>query len=394
MPRFAFRLPQVLLSLLLVSQALAQAPLYVDRINMTSPPVPGSGHDYLRMLNDTVNPANGSLSVRIEAPVPKQRGDLNFPYFVFGYDSTGVSLPTSMVTCTSIGGFCQTSLRVQWDNSSNAPECGTGLLPGTFVANAGVGKICNQYVGLSTFIPGPNINATCDYFTGFVYIDPYGARHGLNLQWISKTGAHPAETRVVTGTEAPRRQLSPAAEMESIRERYRGTRARLNGPFPFQTYETDSHGRASLEDTNGNCCGPTVQTTVANGQITSATIPGLASPYSFTYGPATRNYTPGSTFISSGSSASGCPSTLPTENTSKTVVKTITLPNGQKYQLEYDQTFGLLNKIIYPTGAWISYTWAGNSSSESLGIDRRHSIANIGTDGRILHWCRAFGQRP
>jgi len=41
--------------------------------NTTSTPVPGSGHDYVHMLNETVNPSNGSLSLRIQVPMPKGR---------------------------------------------------------------------------------------------------------------------------------------------------------------------------------------------------------------------------------------------------------------------------------------------------------------------------------
>ncbi|MGH9356433.1 MAG: hypothetical protein ACRD10_09915, partial [Terriglobia bacterium] len=38
-----------------------------------STPIPGAGHDYIHMLTETVNPADGSLSVRIHVPVPKGR---------------------------------------------------------------------------------------------------------------------------------------------------------------------------------------------------------------------------------------------------------------------------------------------------------------------------------
>src|SRR5882762_3992694 len=55
--------------------------------NITAVPVPGVGHDYLHDLDEIVNPANGSLSIRIEAPRPKERG-LNYPFYAFIYDST------------------------------------------------------------------------------------------------------------------------------------------------------------------------------------------------------------------------------------------------------------------------------------------------------------------
>jgi hypothetical protein len=59
--------------------------------NQTSNPVPGVGHDYIHMLNETVNPANGSVSLRIQVPIPKGRG-LTLP-FAFAYDSAGIWAP-------------------------------------------------------------------------------------------------------------------------------------------------------------------------------------------------------------------------------------------------------------------------------------------------------------
>src|SRR5438874_7793061 len=48
-------------------------------------PVPGVGHNYIKMLNETVNPATGSVSIRISVPIAPGRG-ITVP-FSFGYDS-------------------------------------------------------------------------------------------------------------------------------------------------------------------------------------------------------------------------------------------------------------------------------------------------------------------
>lgn len=56
--------------------------------NTTCTPIPGVGHDYIHLLSETVNPANGSVSLRIQVPMPKGRG-ITIP-FSFGYDSNGV----------------------------------------------------------------------------------------------------------------------------------------------------------------------------------------------------------------------------------------------------------------------------------------------------------------
>jgi hypothetical protein len=59
---------------------------------VTSTPVPGAGHDYIGDLVDTISPADGSVSIRIKAPVPSGRG-IKLP-FSFNYDSAGVVQPT------------------------------------------------------------------------------------------------------------------------------------------------------------------------------------------------------------------------------------------------------------------------------------------------------------
>jgi hypothetical protein len=51
----------------------------------TSTPVPGVGHNYLGMLNETVEPANGAVSLRIGVPVPQGRR-LTLP-FSFAYET-------------------------------------------------------------------------------------------------------------------------------------------------------------------------------------------------------------------------------------------------------------------------------------------------------------------
>jgi hypothetical protein len=55
--------------------------------DVESVPIPGAGRDYVGFLQETVNPANGSLSVRIAVPIPEGR-KLTTP-FSFAYDSDG-----------------------------------------------------------------------------------------------------------------------------------------------------------------------------------------------------------------------------------------------------------------------------------------------------------------
>ncbi len=44
-------------------------------------PAPGAGHDYIHMLNETVTPANGGLSIKIDLPAPQGRG-ITLPFAI------------------------------------------------------------------------------------------------------------------------------------------------------------------------------------------------------------------------------------------------------------------------------------------------------------------------
>lgn len=86
MGKFPLRILQMAAVFVMVcgaSRALAQA-----LTNMNSTPVPGSGHEYIQLLDETVNPANGALSLRINIPTPSGRG-ITVPYGM-RYDTNGI----------------------------------------------------------------------------------------------------------------------------------------------------------------------------------------------------------------------------------------------------------------------------------------------------------------
>jgi len=90
-------------------------------------------------------------------------------------------------------------------------------------------------------------------------------------------------------------------------------------------------------------------------------VSGLAQPYTVSWGNASQNF---STGITSYGSPSLCSTPWLASTGSIAVVTAITLPNGQSFQFFYDSTYGLLNKIVYPNGGYISYSWAPNAQSE------------------------------
>jgi len=122
-------------------------------INVTddqSAPIPGVGHNYIHMLSETVDPANGSVSVHINIPVPKSRG-FTLP-FGFVYNSNGVTYPSGNVNGSqewfhNLGGWANT-------------------LPGLNAQK------------LSYFDSSGN---ECDYWTDFMFTDPSGGGHALGL---------------------------------------------------------------------------------------------------------------------------------------------------------------------------------------------------------------------
>jgi RHS repeat-associated protein len=85
-----------------------------------------------------------------------------------------------------------------------------------------------------------------------------------------------------------------------------------------------------------------------------------------TWGTATSNWNPNST-LNPGTGSGGssiCPA-LPADTVSQSVVTAITLPNGEQYTFSYNSTYGMLDKITYPSGGYIQYTWGVNPQSAS-----------------------------
>jgi RHS repeat-associated protein len=358
----AFALP--VLSCIFALPSSAQQ-IDVSGINVAQTPLPGSGHDYIKMLQETVNPANGSLSVRIEAPVPKQRGDVNYPYYIFGYDSSGVSLPSgSLFYSEAPVGVYTPSFEFSWtDNSfiNTGPGVGpsaVGLIPGGSVANAGVGQVFYQDVNYTMQIGDPPFTRNCGYFTGYSIIDPQLTRHSLGMQWVYNDNS--------TG-QGGAGDCGIASFFPEGDSQYQATLVGTVDTPSVQFYATDAHGRSyTLEDTNGNGGGGVGQKTIVNNQVTAIAIPGITNPYSITYGTQSRSYQPGSNpLVINGVPACGV---IPKETSTKVVVNNITLPNGQKYTFGYQSPYALLNSITYPTGAKVTYIWTPQTLAESLGV--------------------------
>lgn len=350
----------VLLSLFVCSPCWAQITNVTDT---TSTPVPGAGHDYLGILNETVNPANGSLSVRISTPVPPGR-KLTVP-FSFAYDSNGtVILQPSFSDLFWATPLLQTT----WQNV--VPTLSYSMI-----------KVPNVPGGI----------AYCWVAYDYVYQDASGGRHPLYLSIygpatgrVDCSGAvMPDGFTVVTATNGgdgivqgytPAIPSGQAFTMQKVWVTDADgtvvtfTPTQLNGNY---TVVPDT-----IEDRNGNVVTvnhpspPTVVNSYTDTLGRASVSLSYANPETISVS-GVNNYT--AAYGSQSASGSGltinqfsgsCPVRGLGEY-SLNQLTTLTLPNGKTYQFFYEPNWGMLSKIVYPTGGYVSYTWGVNHNSEA-----------------------------
>lgn len=347
-------------------------------INETKTPVPGSGHDYIKLFSEMVNPANGSVSMRVGAPMPKQRGDVDHPFWLFSYDSPNVTVLGSFVSAVSGSDGPEITLDLDATSSSaGGINSYTGIFPGGFVSNEGVNFVNFGFATLTVNLPagGP---LTCQYSTGYTYTDDQGTVHTFpQLNWISQgsngdCNAFNVHEGLTTEWDFERSQYvgilpNPANEG--------------NGLPPPTLQFADAHGLLNgVSDTNGNTYQNFAQLATSGYTVTSVTLPWASKPFTYTYTTVSGNYTIGLTKLSS-YNVGGCSlgGGLPTISFNNQALQTIGLPNGNglEYQFFYGENnsdtsvhnpYGQINEVIYPNGGWVKYTWGMNSNSEVIGV--------------------------
>jgi YD repeat-containing protein len=337
-----------------------------------APPIPGVGHEYIKMLNETVNPATGSVSIRISLPVPASRG-FSIP-FAFGYDSNSEHHRSGPSTF--------------WDNSSYLGEGGWSYVVPTLSFNPHT----IQYVPISG-----GSAYTCTFVNDHVFQDPNGTTHNLYLAVFQPnntgncvypsnstptnylSGGDPWVQAVTTGTYTVEPPVTVADQSGTVY--YFANSANVhavNGVMSsLPTWIEDRNGnKITVTDSgNGNFVIPD---TAGRNAISSSgfgatgntvTVSGL-SPYVVTWGTSQINW-PYSENIANDAGSNTC-GTLGLNNYTLSgmplgEITQIQLPNGQSYQFQYSDTVsGLLTKIIYPTGGYIRYVWGTNSLSDSI----------------------------
>jgi len=369
-----FFLPFVFLAMGLFASAQIE-----NVTDSTSTPIPGAGHDYIKTFSETVNPANGSVSIRIQTPTPSGRG-ISLP-FSFAYDSNGAS----HVTSDGHG-------LAQWvDNFAYLSQGGWSYSV----------PVLSDFDRVVT-IPGqpgqpPRV---CTYTNDYVLQDATGGRHSLAVSYIVSTGtacSGIATAKLSGGDDYYQTSLSAtlAAVVDSGGTVYtfHGSGQHVGGSIPGAA----SSLPYSIEDRNGNQVVVTDLGLQQNGVAGSFTltdplgrtllsssgfgvsgntmaVSGLSTPYSITWGTSNLNYSANAVLLYNGENE--CWSSFNSDTGTDKVITKITLPNTQSYQFSYDSTYGVVNQITYPTGGWVEYTWGLNGDSEAADFEDTSSGAN------------------
>src|ERR1051325_106573 len=309
-----------------------------------APPKPGVGHDYIGLLNETVNPVIGSVSIKISAPTPAGR-EIRLP-FAFSYDSNSANhlLGPSLGWTDNLGYLA----RGGW----------TYLVP----------RITDQTHGLTWKPINSNFPYTCIFHNSFVLTDLQGYTHALgmaafqannsgNCQWPGNStpaevlgggdpyfqsvgtthSAFPVTTSDLDGTVYyfSGQKVSNYGTGEEYMPDWIETRngnkivyTGTSGAFTF----TDSAGRSVISVNGFGASGNTVA------------VAGLANPYTVTWGTANFNTSYAGTASNQPPLTYGCGSGASPPR-SQPEITAIALPNGQLYQFQYDSATGLIRKI-------------------------------------------------
>lgn len=328
----------------------------------TATPIPGTGHDYLQDMAETISPADGSVSVRIKTPVPSGRG-ITLP-FSFNYDSNGVYAPK--------------------DDQEGGVNFASNL---NFMSSGGWAYGIPRLDVTRILVPNPGYpNRPCVVYTSYAFTDANGTRHSLNdAESVTATVAGcPASVNNYGDTQFQSFQGSAFLSLSDAD----GT------TYGFEPGAIQSpNGEAltslpSIEDRNGNFLnftpnsstgGFTAQDTLSRTVISASgfgttgntvAISGLQAPNTLTWGTSTLNDV--SVETKTISTVSGCAGFDNPFSGSNSVVTAIELPNGQSFQFGYDPTYGLLNSITYPAGNYVTYTWEQNPNSAYIAVNALH----------------------
>jgi len=217
----------------------------------------------------------------------------------------------------------------------------------------------------------------CDFTNDYIFHDSLGGRHALGLayMWDSYGQCNyfsPQPVTVSAGGDDIVRSSFPSSSVNpltvahpdgTVYQFYVVNPRGADGEslYVFPSFLEDRNGNKVVFSTNGSAAtmtdtaGRAAVLTSGFGSTSGDTISvsGLQNPYAVHIGTISTSMAAPSQKLLIGDQY--CQS-ISGDNESQGAVTSIVLRNGQEYQFQYDVTFGTLSKIIYPTGAYVSYS--------------------------------------
>lgn len=388
-------------------------------------PVAGAGHDYINLLSETVNPADGSLSLTLKLPTPNGRG-ISLP-FALTYNSSVIQVSSYQPGYT----WWIPNPKSGWSNS----------LPYLSWWNTGVNNIESEH---------PPLTDTCYFSTSYEFYDESSSAHSLDMADVSpgdvndscsspNGGAYSffpvfngGDSQVKsTFTEdcgngffssgnggiecqfanSPVKVLDGAGTIYSFPANFSTGNADAVPPtaqigeYPTSIEDrngnvinfsvagsgalsaTDTAGRAVLSFNSPTGTGPT---TITAGALTYTIAYKPTASYSYSVPGETLPPPTGVTGTDTVCSFTGTAAWTATGSSSN--ISTLTLPNGQQYTFQYDPTYGLLNEIDYPDGGKVTYTWGFPSDYSTNALFA--GSQNNGTGPTLSNACNFLYSTP
>jgi hypothetical protein len=364
-----------------------------------SPPSFGHGHDYIQLMNETVNPADGSLTLSIGVPTPSGRG-LNFPY-ALKYNSSEIR-SLQEPPAGGPGG----PIYVQWAYPAYTQTTYQGwsdTLPRLVVQHT---PAFEGYV--SPYGDQGWYSVVCEAWQGFQFTDVSGQVHQFNNfivgggsggqdfycpggSAMGTDGTVQGEAFTINGNGGGAEYATAdgtvyqfildgssdagvVSALPYLIEDKNGNKLTIGdgegegggiGPFPASTV-TDTLGRTVISYQQG-----------ADANHKLLYVSGIPNPYIIALAqssPSTGIAVPQVSYdYGSGSTAN----TLPPLPALSGGISSIGLPDGGSYTFSYDSVFGNINKITYPNGGYVSYTWGFPSDySDDANYQSQYTICD------------------
>jgi len=377
---------------------MAQVP---DPVVAAQAPTPGSGHNYIGLATETVNPADGSLTFDLPLPLPPGRG---------------ISLPFSIHYDSGLMYY----LSPYKDLTSTFPALNWTLTPGSSAPFSIPFLSFQAQIKRAWYqATGQGQTATyhqCDWTTGFVFRGLDGVQYPLGqvgASWSDAASA-PGDTPdpncpyeppaggtfhgllVAPGTQNPNQNYGqPAMTLTD----HSGTTysfaavpiGQISSFVPFT--EPELLFPQTITDRNGNQITLTVLGQHETGYIdtlgrtvvswtyaesgSTIAVSGFGN-VSISTTTSTGELTFPGTITSTTQTNQPCVKNSPQPNaTTYTQSSVITLPNGETYSLTFDPSFGQINKIVFPGGGYVSYVWGTYASSSSGNASYSFSNDNV-----------------